>query len=290
MKKSLITFAAFLLIGLSVTPTPAQDKRTLTESLLFYASFDGTTDANLCGSDGSIYTADTIARKSVQKGLHTDAVVIEKGAGKFGDCLRFKSKTEQIVFYKAAPNQFHPKADWSGTVSFWMRLDPDKDLPPGYVDPLQITDKAWNNASFFVDFDQVVPREFRLGVFSDYKKWNPTDIKWEEIAEKDRPMVPVKKPPFSKSQWTHVAFTFENINPSEGKESSAKLYLNGKLQGFLKRPLHFDWAMPTPENDSPAVIMLGIYYVGDFDEFAIFNKAMNADDIVILYHLPDGLR
>ena len=28
--------------------------------------------------------------------------------------------------------------NWSATVSVWLRLDPDKDLEPGYCDPVQI--------------------------------------------------------------------------------------------------------------------------------------------------------
>ncbi len=88
--------------------------------------------------------------------------------------------------------------DWSGTISFWMRLDPDKDLQPGYCDPLQVTQFAWNNGSFFVDFDKDLPRDFRLGVFSDLKFWNPENIDWEKLPVEKRPMVTVKKPPFSR--------------------------------------------------------------------------------------------
>ena len=278
----------FVWFAVSVSSS-AQDKRVLTDSLLFHASFDGTTDANFSGAEGSIYTGDTVARKQVQKGNHCPEVTIANGSGRYGDCLRFKSKSEQVLFYKASPNKFHPKPDWSGTVSFWMKLDPDKDLAPGYCDPIQITDKAWNNAAFFVDFDQVLPRDFRLGVFSDYKKWNPTDIKWEEFPIDQRPMVTVKKPPFSRDRWTHVVFTFDNINAAGSKTSTAQLYLDGKLQGFIKQPLHFDWSSPTPENNSPAVIMLGIYYTGDFDDLAIFNRALNADEVSQLNELPNGL-
>ena len=72
--------------------------------------------------------------------------------------------------------------DWSGTVSFWLRLDPDKDLEPGYADPIQITDKKWDDASFFVDFTKDdKPRHFRLGIYSDLKVWNPKGLNFDTM-------------------------------------------------------------------------------------------------------------
>jgi hypothetical protein len=88
----------------------------------------------------------------------------------------------------------------------WLRLSPDEDLKPGYCDPLQITDKEWNNSAFFIDFDKDLPRVFRLGVFPDFKTWNPQNTPWEQIAAGDRPMVPVARPPFQRTAWTHVAW------------------------------------------------------------------------------------
>ncbi len=81
-------------------------------------------------------------------------------------------------------NMHYRSEDWNGTISFWMRLDPDKDLQPGYCDPLQVTQFAWNNGSFFVDFDKDLPRDFRLGVFSDLKFWNPENIDWKSCRRK----------------------------------------------------------------------------------------------------------
>ena len=52
------------------------------------------------------------------------------------------------------------------------------------------------------------PRDFRLGAFADLKVWNPEN---KEISEDQRPLFPVKAPPFAKDRWTHVLFTWSNF-------------------------------------------------------------------------------
>ncbi len=148
----------------------------------------------------------------------------------------------------------------------WMRLNPDQDLKPGYCDPIQITQFAWNNGALFVDFDKDLPRDFRLGVFSDLKFWNPDNIAWEAWPVEKRPMVTVKKPPFSRDAWTHVLFTFDGINHPEGKQAKASLYINGKKQGSIDSPMKFTW------EPSKAIIMLGIEYIGDIDDLMILRE------------------
>ena len=38
------------------------------------------------------------------------------------------------------------------------------------------------------------------------------------------------------------------------------------------------------------VVVIGLGYVGLFDELAIFNRALSADEVRELYELPAGLR
>ena len=40
----------------------------------------------------------------------------------------------------------------------------------------------------------------------------PTNRGWEDIPDRERPMVPVYKAPFTHDGWTHVVFCFGNIN------------------------------------------------------------------------------
>ncbi len=215
------------LLATSSTAQAQAELGGLKSSLVFYAPFDGVADAKIHQAGGKVMTAESLARKQLTPGLTRPHVAIAKGAGKFGDCLRFTDKTKEVLCYAGGEVPFR-KGDWSTTIAFWMRLDPDKDLKPGYCDPLQITQKAWNDAAIFVDFDKDLPRDFRLGVFSDLKAWNPDNVPWEKWPIEKRPMVTVKKPPFSSTSWTHVALVLDHINTPN---SASTLYLNGQAQG-----------------------------------------------------------
>ena len=104
-------------------------------------------------------------------------------AGRYGGSMRFVDpKAKAVVLYKGENNVAYASDGWSGSVSIWLQLDPAKDLAPGYSDPIQITDKKWNDASLFLDFTKDNPRDFRLGVFSDLAFWNPDDTPWDKTA------------------------------------------------------------------------------------------------------------
>ena len=270
-----------LLLPVIISNTHAQDSQlSLLKGQVFEAAFDGTEDVGLFprDGDGGMYTADSLAMTRLVRGNHIKEVSIAKGAGRFGDALHFTAKTKQVLLYKASGNGIHPKDNWSGTVSVWLKLNPDLDLPVGFCDPIQITSKKWNDASFFIDFDKDLPRDFRLGVFSDYSFWNPTDTNFEAIPVAKRPMITVTNPPFTSDRWTHVIFTFDNINATDGKTSTASLYLDGKPQGSLTQPLQFTWTK-TKDRPNAAVIMLGINYVGFMDNLSIWNRALSADEV-----------
>lgn len=253
----------------SQNPSPLLDSH-----ITFQATFNETLDANKGHGDKQIYTAESLERKTSQPGLRTTAVEWDKENGKTGGCLRFNAATKQLVYFKGGTNLPYKDSNFTGTVSFWMKLSPKEDLPKGYVDPLQITDKKWNDASFFVDFDQSEERPFRLGSFSNLNFWNPQKRKFEEIPDKERPMVTVKDWPFKRTEWTHVAFTWEKFNTDD--KSKAKLFLNGKPQGELTTPMKFTWE---PER---AVIMLGINYVGWLDDLTIFNRSLTDPEIKLI--------
>lgn len=269
MTKS-IAIATVLLLASGTAAAPP-----FSESVLFYASFDRSADADQAKGDKRIYTAESLERKEVMPGLHVgDAIQQNRDGGRNGGALHFKRKTKELVFFKAGKNVPYREKEFAGTVSFWMRLSPKVDLPEGFVDPLQITDKKWNDASFFVDFDQAQDRDFRLGVFADYQHWNPNDKKFDDIPIAKRPMVSVKDAPFDRDRWTHVAFTWTSFNSANAGKSL--LYLNGKPQGGIEGRQQFTW---DPEK---AAIMLGINYVGWIDELAIYDRALSLQEIKIL--------
>jgi hypothetical protein len=245
--------------------------------LVFRASFDRALEAEVGSGDRKLYWAPKmeVPAKSFAAGLPTSGVVThEKEGGVVGGYLKFLRKAPEMVFFQGKGNMPYNKTNWSGTVSFWLKLTPDEDLAPGFTDPIQITDKAWNKSAFFVEFSKdEKPREFRLGVYADFEVWNPQNKKWEDIPMAEKPLAPVVRPPFTREKWTHVAFTFENFNTGK-PNGDAKLYLNGEERGVLKeRTQTFTW------DYEKAVIMLGLSYVGGFDELAIYDRALRAEEV-----------
>ena len=173
--------------------------------------------------------------------------------------------------------------NWNASVSVWLRLDPDKDLEPGYCDPVQIVGDDGKKGFIFLEWSKdEKPRYFRYAVRPLFKIWNPDNRQWDQIPFDKRPMVQVKRAPFSREAWTHVVFTLENVN-DKSKPQSARLYLNGKRQGSIDNwDLTFGW------NPSRVLLVLGAAYVGHMDDLAIFNRALSDDEVKQLYGLKDG--
>ena len=249
----------------------------------FLASFDGTTTAQVARGDGRLRMATDMERKTLLDDWTGRHLAIAAGEGRYGDALRFTAKVKELPFYQGSESGYSAQ-NWSGTVSMWLKLDPNKDLEPGFCDPLQITERAWNDGAFFVDFDKELPRDFRLGVFADLSFWNPANTAWEALPVAERPMVVVKQPPFASDQWTHVCFTWSNINSNTDAASQADFYLNGKHQGTHRRPLKFTW------DKERAAVMLGINYIGLMDELSIFSTPLAASQVQQLFQLEGGLQ
>jgi len=270
----------FCLVGLRIQ---AQDMglKTLAQGLTFHASFDGQVDADYAQGDSKFYTAESYKMADqATPGLNHPDVKLSSGKGRYGDALEFQKKNSKALFFKGPGNVEYSDTNWSGTVSFWLSLDPAKDLEPGYCDPIQVTDSDWNDAALWVDFNKE-PRDFRLGVLGDLSVWNPND---EDATQFDgflNRVVTVKQPPFASGKWTHVVFTFSGLN-QEG--ARAKLYLDGKHQGtseVIKEP--FTW------DPSKSAVRLGISYVGLFDDLAVFNRVLTDEQVSELYNLPGGV-
>jgi|GEM_PF-166318 len=252
--------------GVSVTII---GETSLKSSLTFYASFDKGIDADIAKGDNRLFT---LVDKKPKEGNHTENLTqLAKGKGITGGALLFTKRDAKWLFYDGVENFSFDKNNWSGTVSFWLKVDPINELDPGYVDPIQITPNTWNDASFFVDFNKDGnPRSFRLGAFADKKMWNPDN---KNIPEPQRPLVPAKSNPFSKDKWTHVAFTWERFNTGK-KNGIASLYLNGKKEGSIT-----EWNQQYSWSGKPHRILIGLYYMGLFDELACFKRALSAKDI-----------
>lgn len=270
---------------LSLTPCPLTGRAAdLGDALTFHASFDKGADADLARGDKRVYTG--MYPGELKPGLHNPKIAVASVGGKYGGALKFNEKTMPLVSYLAKDNVAYAPRNWSGTFSFWMSCDPERDLgPDDCIDPLRVmAQKSVCNATFFVDFLPGKPiRPFRLGAFPDVKLWNPNDRDWGKIPETEQPLVVVKKHPFSKNRWNHVAITFSGFNG--GATPTAKLYLDGKLQGTItKYKQIFTWDVTT------SVITLGVNYVGLIDDLAVFNRELSDTELRELFGLADGIK
>ena len=308
------TIAWLLALGCGCLATVSGDQPAgppLQQALTFHAPFDGTPDAMNAAGDPKLYHAATFKqRDEATPGLPASGeVTLERGAGRFGDALRFTRRKSPVVFFRGAANVRYKPADWNGTVSFWLRVDPAGELEPGFCDPVQITASAWNDGAFFVEFEKRLRPErgadapsesergwgpgstgkrpesipFRLGVYADLKVWNPQNRNFADIPSHEKPLVSVNDHPFRAGRWTHVVFTFEKFNTGRA-DGVARLYLDGLPQGSLSpRQQTFTW------DPAKVAIALGLGYIGMLDELSLFDRALTADEIRTLHGIPGGV-
>ena len=255
----------------------------LRDALLFHAGFDNGSDAGFATGDARLYTAPSY--KELDKaapGIGNPDVEIAADAGIFQHALKFNKKNQHAIYYRAEKNLAYSGSGWNGTFSFWLSLDPASDLAPGFCDPLQITDAAYNDGAVWVDFTPENPRQFRLGVFGDLNVWNPDNIPQDKNPAFANRVVVVDPPPFSRGKWTHVVVTHEGLGSAQG--GTVRLYLDGRLQGAktgIPEPFTLDV--------TKASIRLGVNYVGLFDELAIFNRPLLEAEIQALAQLKRGV-
>lgn len=261
-------FLSFLtLASLALAQGPA--------GLRFHANFDDGLNAKSAWGDAKLYSAPSW--KEIDKAVEglgaAPNVELAKGAGRKGsDALRFKAKNTNAVFFKADKNVAFDSKSWDGTISFYLKLNPDKDLAPGFCDPFQLTDKDYNDSALWVDFTKdETPRHFRLGVFGELKVWNPENLAPDKNPAFNNRLVINKTPPFADDKWTHVVITHKALGSGKGE---ASLYLDGVLFGSttgISEP--FAWDI------SKATIRLGVNYVGLIDDVQIWSRALTVKDI-----------
>jgi hypothetical protein len=253
------------------TPLPA----AMARSLSFAATFDRGLDADWARGDARIHSATAINRQEARVGLGGPGVDRPAVGGRSGGALRFTQENQRVVYYPAKDNfPYRATGGWSGTISYFLSLDPEKDLPESWSDPLQITERAWNDAAFWNDFTKDDrPRKFRLGVLADLKVWNPDNQDFDLLPDAEKPAVVVDRPPFAAGEWTHVLVTFERFNTGL-PNGEARLYLNGKLQGVVKdRNQQYTW------DPDKTAIFLGLSFAGLIDDVMLFDRALSEEEI-----------
>lgn len=286
MKSMLMNILAFgsLFLQLSCQPDSSVE---LKKALTFYVSFDNGTTADFALGDANMFTANASYVNSsrvleeIQVGMNNVDHRIAQNKGRFGHAFEFGEKTNKVIYYNSKANIAYDPKSWSGTISFWLQVDPPTDLN-GYSDPIQITDTNFNDASLWVDFTDDNPPAFRLGVIGDKNAWTQDTLQAPVSDVFDKRIVNVEKPPFTRNSWTHVLLTFEDLST---EKSIAHLYLNGEKMGTvdgIDDP--FTW------NLEESKIFLGLNYSGLMDEFSIFNKPLTGQQVIELYRLKGGIK
>jgi Concanavalin A-like lectin/glucanases superfamily len=258
----------------------SETKANLSRALTLHASFDKGLDADFARGDKTCYD---LQGTDISRAAPTAEVRLTPEAGRFGGGLHFTKKNKLRPAFKNAGVLDYNDKNWNASVAVWLRLNPDKDLEPGYCDPVQIVGDDMKKGFIFLEWSKdETPRFFRYAIRPLVRIWNPDNVQWDQIPFDKRPMVQVERAPFSRDAWTHVVFTLENVN-DKGKPQTGRLYLNGKRQGSIENwDLTFEW------DPARVLLVLGAAYVGHMDDLAVFNRTLSDDDVKQLYGLKRG--
>lgn len=275
---------SFIILASASLLTTASEPITLpplSTALTMHASFDKEIHADFSKGDRFGYVR---KGKENVKAESNEEVKIAQGAGKFGGSLWFPKKGNFRPQFNNSKVLDYNEKNWSSTISVWLKLDPNRDLEPGYCDPVQIVGNDTKKGFIFLEWSKdESPRYFRYAIRPLFNIWNPTNVQWADIPFNKRPMVQVEKAPFSRNEWTHVVFTVENIN-DKSKKPKGQLFINGKLQGSIE-----NWDLTLGWDPAQVLLVLGASYVGHMDDLGVFNRALNETEVKHLFELKKGI-
>jgi hypothetical protein len=253
----------------------------LRQALTLHASFDRGLDADFSRGDPKIKFAGVPKGQPAGPG---ESITIVPGAGRFGGAMHVTKKNPSRPYYAGPGAINYNSADWSGSVSVWLRLTPDEDLEPGYCDPVQIIGDDSKKGFMFLEWSKdEKPRHFRYAIRPLVEIWNPRGLDWAKMTDAERPMVALHTAPFSRERWTHVVFTFHRVNT--GKSALGELFLDGKSRGVIR-----DWDLRFGWQADKVQLVLAAAYVGHMDDLAVFDRALTATEVAQLFALKNGIR
>ncbi len=260
----------------------AQGADGLKQALTLHASFDKGLDADFSRGEKGCFVR---KGKDAVPAVPNEDVKLVADGGRFGGALHFPRKGNTRPQFKGAGVLGYNDKNWSASVSVWLRLDPDKDLEPGYCDPVQITGDDTKKGFIFLEWSKdETPRHFRFAIRPLVQIWNPNNLDWAKMTAEQRPAVNLPRAPFSREEWTHVVFSFENLN-DKTKKPVGRLHMNGKLMGTIE-----NWDLTLGWNPESVLLVLGASYVGHMDDLAVFNRALTDAEVKEIFALKGGIK
>lgn len=265
--------------------TGRADEASVRKAVTFYASFDESLKGDVGGGDlnpGTRFSHPTEKGQFVfEKGVDTTVLKVAKGKGVAGGALEATDVLPKNgwLYFPVKGNLAFKKDGWSGSVSVWCNTDPNRLIKAKFCDPVQITQKGYDNGALWFDFNDAKPRDLRFGAFTA----RPAGQK--AVTESD-PKAPLVRSPgvgWKADEWHHVVLTFKNLDTGKPDAVTA-LYIDGKPLGEVK-----DQAIAMGWDVEKAGVYLSLGYVGLLDEFALFDRALTAEDVSLLHKKPDLL-
>jgi len=166
---------------------------------------------------------------------------------------------------------------WSGSVSLWCNTDPDRLIKSNFCDRVQITQKGCDNGALWFDFNDAKPRDLGFGVFTAL----PAGQKAVTEADPKAPLVRLPGVGWKAGEWRHVVLTFKNFDTGKPDAVTA-LCIDGKRIGEVK-----DQVIAMGWDVEKAGVCLSLGCVGLLDEFALFDRALTAEDVELWHKKPD---
>jgi hypothetical protein len=243
----------------------------LLSSLLFYADFDSSFDANFSKGNGNAV---------IEVDRYAPAITSGKG-GKFGEAAEFfyGDKLESIwtkdnIRYKAEGNFPYKKGErFNGAIGMWIKVDMEelKKRSLIWLDPVHLlAENDPDNGKIWMDFvTSELPDTpiFRFGA---------TVHKNHSDQDEDHVIV-IPHIDFKGANWHHITGTWENLNGT-GNRGVLHLYFDGVLVGKIEDFDHtLNWNIKEWE------IRIGLGYKGKIDDFFIFDCFLNEETVRKIY-------
>ena len=275
------SIAVYLATGLLVSSGLADDA-AVRKSVTFYASFDEAISGDFGGGDlnaGTRVPHPTEKGRFVfEKGVDSAAMKIVRGKGVAGGALEASASLPKNgwLYFPVKGNLAYKKDGWSGSVSVWCNTDPTRLITAKFCDPVQITAKSYDNGALWFDFNDAKPRALRFGAFTA----RPDGQKAVPESDPKAPLIRLPGVGWKAGEWHHVVLTFKNLDTGKPDAVTA-LHIDGKLIGEVKdQPIAMGWDV------EKANVFLSLGYIGLLDEFAMFDRALTAEDVALLHKTP----